>query len=49
MVLSKLHVKLEIRYVERDICPTAEYIVAESFIFQCACTKLLYFYFRSEI
>jgi len=40
---------LEIRSVERGICPIAESIVTETVIFQCACVKLLYLYFRSEI
>jgi len=35
--------------VERGICPTAESVMAETVIFQCACAKLPYFYFRSEI
>jgi len=43
------YVKLEIRSVERGICPTAESIMTDSVIFQCACLKLSYFYFRSQI
>jgi len=35
--------------VERGICPIAESMVIDNVIFQCACVKLLHFYFRSEI
>jgi len=36
--------------VERDICPIPESIMSNtSVIFQCACAKMSYFYFRSEI
>jgi len=47
---SKSFMKIiEIRSVERGICPIAELIVTDSVIFQWACVKLPYFYFRSEI
>jgi len=35
--------------VERGICHTAESIMTDSVIFQYACVKLPYLYFRSEI
>jgi len=41
--------QLEIRSVERGICLIAEYIMTVTVTFQCACVKLPYFYFRSEI
>ena len=41
--------KLEIPSVERGICPIAKPIMTDSVIFQCACVKLPYFYFRFEI
>jgi len=43
------HFELEIRSVERGICPIAESTMTDSVIFQCAHVKLPYFYFRSEI
>ena len=45
----KTFLLLEIRSVERGICHIAESIMTDSVIFQCACVKLPYFYFRSEI
>ena len=41
--------KLEIRSVVRGICPIAESSMTDSVIIYCACVKLPYFYFRSEI
>jgi len=48
-MISVFVCKLEIHSVERGICPIAEYIMNDSVIFQCACVKLPYLYFRSEI
>jgi len=41
--------ELEIRSVERGICPIGNSIMSDTVIFQCACVKLTYFYFCSEI
>ena len=35
--------------MERGICPIANSTMTDSVIVECACVKLLYFYFRSEI